>query len=166
MYRRLGRLGPLGQVILFSFISLVMGRGFGLLGILCFVAGWYCIRYYPPIVRTVIFWVMCFLAGVSLLGMTLFLGSHTPVVIDLVAFLLLSGEFWLWNIKQERKYPWDYQERRQVLSKWEDYILYLAGVTMWICLTCIGFLAKGGTFDMDGKVITMDIFLQFFTAFR
>ncbi len=158
MYRRMS---SLGEMILLGYISLAMGRWFGLLGIVCFVAGWYCIVYYPPVLRTVIFWTMCFVAGVSLLGMTLFLGSYTPIMFVFVVFFLLSVQFLLWSVVQAKKYPWDYQERRYIISTLEDFILYHAGAIMWICLACIGFLEKGGTFDMDGKVISMDTFLQF-----
>lgn len=162
MYGSIGQLGPFGQMVIFSIISIMFGRWFGMLGILCFLAGWYGIAYYPSVIRTIVFWVMCLGAGISLLGITLFLGSHTSVAVNLIIFGLLSLKFWLWNVTQEKKYLWEYQQRREIISKWEDFILYDAAVIWWICLTCIGFLEKGGSFVMEGKVITMDSFLQFF----
>ena len=162
MYGSIGQLGPLGQMIIFSIISIVFGRWFGVLGILCFLAGWYWIVYYPSVIRTMVFWVMCLMAGLFLLFITLLFGAHSPVVVNFVLFGVVSGKFWLWNVIQEQKYLWEYQERRESISKWEDFILYHAAVIWWICLTGIGFLEKGGRFSIEGKIITMDGLLQMF----
>lgn len=154
--------GPVGVFLIASYISVWTGRWFGVAGILCFLVGWYCIRYYPSAVRIGIFWSLCIVAGISLLLRILLLGSHESIIADVIIFFWVSMQYALWEVTQEEKYSWDHQERREVISKGEDFILFHAATIIWGHLTCIGFLHQGKVIEVEGLRITMETLLHMF----
>lgn len=107
----------------------------GIVFAVVFIGGWGFITMYPPKIRTIVFWTMNIVSGIIMLGFLLVLGNHMPWGSIALIFVVVSFAFWL-----AEKYPRYYSKlelRREIITVWEDFVLFLDTLVIYLGITTV-----------------------------
>lgn len=161
MNESIGQSNLLVEMILVGVLSPLIGGWFSFLWFWCFFLLWFCIKYYPSVVQTIVFWGTCLLGGISFVVRIMCLGSlNIKVPINLYLFGVMTLVYFAWKEAMEKDFLWEYLERRERIAGWEDFILWHGAMTLGINLGLFVFFLRGGTATIQGKVISINEILQ------